>query len=371
VIKNSIVDTEEKRNLIIAKEEIKAVALECDARVGEMGRKVDLTDLQARLILRPGMQRVELNLDHLGRELIHRGDLQRMGSSRFNWVETHALLFDHYLVLAKTVTFREADGQTKSEKYDVSRLPIPMDLLVIESEDDDPVVRSTMKGIAAVNPATEKVKSGGLGRGSNSPGPGTLQHTATTTSFGSANTGGSGKTAVGTPGLENGKDDKILYPFKVKHLGKETYTLYATSANNRAEWCDKLIIAKTKHAAALFAQNAEPFRLRVMADAAFAYDSAMPSQKAITIKGTPLDRAVDEVEKLFLQQGRPVPICRARVNCATAFNQPFGKHMLAVGTDIGVYVSEFDNPRGWSKVCLHNTRLTAATDIYRPSKYRK
>jgi hypothetical protein len=352
VIKNSTVDNEEKRNLIIAKEEIKIVALECDARVGEMSRKVDLTDLQARLILRPGMQRVELNLDHLGRELIYRGDLQRMGGSRFNWVETHALLFDHYLVLAKTVALREADGMTKSDKYDVSRLPIPMDLLVLESEDDDPVVRATYRGIAAVNPAAEKVKAGGLGRATNSPGPGTLQHTSTSTSFGSANTGTSGKPTINNPAADNNKDDKILYPFKVKHLGKETYTLYATSANNRAEWCDKLIIAKTRHAAALFAQNAEPFRLRVMADSAFAYDSAMPSQKAITIKGTPLDRAVEEVEKLFLQQGRPVPICRARVNCATSFNQPYGKHMLAVGTDIGVYVSEFDNPRGWSKVCL-------------------
>jgi hypothetical protein len=350
VIKNSTVDNEEKRNLMIAKEEIKAVALECDARVGEMSRKVDLTDLQARLILRPGMQRVELNLDHLGRELIYRGDLQRMGGNRFNWVETHALLFDHYLVLAKAVSFREADGMTKSEKYDVSRLPIPMDLLVLESEDDDPVIRSNLKGIAPVNQAAERVKGGGLGRNTNSPGPGTLQHTTTSTSFGSANTGNSGKTAVGNAILDNNKDDKILYPFRVKHLGKETYTLYATSANNRAEWCDKLIIAKTRHAAALFAQNAEPFRLRVMADAAFAYDSAVPSQKAITIKGTPLDRSVEEVEKLFLQQGRPVPICRARVNCATAFNQPYGKHMLAVGTDIGVYVSEFDNPRGWSKV---------------------
>jgi hypothetical protein len=226
-----------------------------------------------------------------------------------------------------------------------------MDLLVLESEDDDPVVRSNLKGIAPVNQAAERVKGGGLGRNTNSPGPGTLQHTTTSTSFGSANTGNSGKTAVGNAILDNNKDDKILYPFRVKHLGKETYTLYATSANNRAEWCDKLIIAKTRHAAALFAQNAEPFRLRVMADAAFAYDSAVPSQKAITIKGTPLDRSVEEVEKLFLQQGRPVPICRARVNCATAFNQPYGKHMLAVGTDIGVYVSEFDNPRGWSKVC--------------------
>jgi hypothetical protein len=124
VLKKSL-DNEEKRNLQVAMEEIKVVTLECDSRVAEMSRKVDLSDLQAKLILRPGMQRVELNLDHLGRELIFRGDLQRMGTNRFNWLETHAMLFDHYLVLAKTVSSREADGVTKSDKYDVSRLVSP------------------------------------------------------------------------------------------------------------------------------------------------------------------------------------------------------------------------------------------------------
>lgn len=362
VLKRSTIDNEEKRNLQVAKDEIKAVTLECDARVAEMSRKVDLSDLQAKLILRPGMQRVELNLDHLGRELIFKGDLLRMGGNRFTWLETHALLFDHYLVLAKTVTYREADGVTKSEKYDVSRLPIPMDLLVLESEDDDPVIRSAVKGIAAVTTVSGKVAAADarLARGSsNSPGPGTLQHTNTSNSLSSTNTASSGKTMVNTTVLENGKDEKIMYPFRIKHLGKETYTLFAPTAQNRAEWCDKLIIAKTKHAAALFAQNAEPFRLRVMADAAFAYESAMPAQKSITIKGTPLDRSIEEVERLFANSGRPVPICRARVNCATAFHQPYGKQMVAVGTDIGVYISEYDNPRGWTKVRLHAQNVSA------------
>ncbi|KAF1957949.1 hypothetical protein CC80DRAFT_534442 [Byssothecium circinans] len=351
VLKKSTVDNEEKRNLLIAREEIKAVTLECDARVAEMSRKVDLSDLQAKLILRPGMQRVELNLDHLGRELIFKGDLLRMGGNRFTWLETHALLFDHYLVLAKTIKLTEQDGITKSEKYDVSRLPIPMDLLVLESEDDDAVVRSAVKGIAAVSTVTGRnVTEARGGRGAlNSPMPGMLQHTNTSNSLSSNNTGGSGKTMVSTTVLENNQNEKIMYPFRIKHLGKETYTLFAPSAQNRAEWCDKLIIAKTKHAAALFSQNAEPFRLRVMADSAFAYESAVPSQRSITIKGTPLDRSIDEVEKLFQNSGRPVPICRARVNCATAFNQPYGKQMVAVGTDIGVYIAEYENPRGWTK----------------------
>ena len=163
-----------------------------------------------------------------------------------------------------------------------------------------------------------------------------------------------------------------MYPFRIKHLGKETYTLFAPSAQNRAEWCDKLIIAKTNHAAALFTQNAEPFRLRVMADAAFAYESAMPSQKSIIIKGTPLDRSIDEVEKIFANSGRPVPICRSKVNCATAFHQPYGKLMVAIGTDIGVYISEYDNPRGWQKVStlLNILQFKVITNT-RPSQYHE
>lgn len=121
VLKKSLVDGDEKRNLIVAIEEIKAVTHECDSKVAEMSRKVDLRDLQSRLKLRPGMERVELNLDHLGRELIYKGDLQRSGANRFNWVETHALLFDHYLVLAKTVSGRDKEG-ARTEMYDVSRL---------------------------------------------------------------------------------------------------------------------------------------------------------------------------------------------------------------------------------------------------------
>ena len=122
VHKNMIQDSEEKSNLETAIDEIKAVTLDCDARVAEMSKKVELSDLSSKLRLRSGMQKVELNLEHLGRELIFKGDLQRTGANRFTWLETHALLFDHYLVLAKTVTQRDSAGGLKYEQYDVSRL---------------------------------------------------------------------------------------------------------------------------------------------------------------------------------------------------------------------------------------------------------
>ena len=114
-------DSEEKTNLKVAIEEIKKVTLECDAQVAHMSKNVDLSELSSKLVLRPGMEKVSLNLTHLGREIIFKGDLQRAGSNKLTWIEIHAILFDHYMVLAKKLSQRDAAG-LKQEKYDVSRL---------------------------------------------------------------------------------------------------------------------------------------------------------------------------------------------------------------------------------------------------------
>ena len=327
VHKNMTKDSEEKSNLAQAIEEIKVVALECDNKVGEMNKKADLMELAAKLQLRPEMKKeVELNLEHLGREIIFRGDLQRPGTRTRFLVDTHAILFDHYFVLAKSFTTRDPSRTIKYERYDVSKLPIPMDLLALESTDDDPVVRSAMRGVTNVAPG---------------------QAVAAPT-----NGAGAGGSATGAAMVLDNKDDNILYPFKIKHLGKTgTYTLYASSPQNRRDWCEKIIEAKTKHAAALFSQNAEPFRLRVLADTAFAYSDQTVGSKSVTIKGTPLYRAIKGVEKQYKDSGpRPLPICRSTVNCATVFQQPPGRMMCAIGTDFGVFMSDLSNPRGWYRV---------------------
>jgi hypothetical protein len=156
------------------------------------------------------------------------------------------------------------------------------------------------------------------------------------------------KTVTATNLEENAKS---MFPFRIKHLGKsEVYTLYAPTAQNRSDWCDKIIDAKERHARSLFAQNAEPFRLKVMADTAFAYDglASATNRTGIPIRGTPLDRAIRDMEKEY-GGARQAPVCRAIVNCATTFTC-YGKSMVAVGTDYGVYTAEANNPRGWTRV---------------------
>lgn len=341
VHKNMLKDSEEKTNLAQAIEEIKVVALECDNKVGEASRKVDLMELSSKLQLRPEMKReVELNLEHLGREIIFRGDLQRPGTRTRFLVDTHAILLDHYLVLAKSSTMRGSTKSLKYERYDVSKLPIPMDLLMLESTKDDPVVKSSVRGVSSVAPPQAAAHANG------------------------ASNGNSGNSLVPSTTLDNSKDDKILYPFRIKHLGKNgTYTLYASSVQNRQDWCEKIIEAKTKHAAALFAQNAEPFRLRVLADTAFAYSDHSAGSKSIIIKGTPVDRALKEVNRQYPRtEPRPVPVCRTTVHCATVFQQPAGRMKCAVGTDYGVYVSDYNDPRGWSRVCFPLIFILADAD---------
>jgi len=120
VHKNMKKESDEKDKLQTAIDEIKAVTLECDARVAEMQKKVDLADLSRKLVLRKGME-VELNLDHMGREMIYRGELQRTGGSRYNWLDCQALLFDHYMILAKSVFIHPKGTLAKVEIYDVSR----------------------------------------------------------------------------------------------------------------------------------------------------------------------------------------------------------------------------------------------------------
>lgn len=222
--------------------------------------------------------------------------------------------------------------------------PIPMPLLFLDSMNDDPI--SKQKGIAPLaRGAGGSTPDNRLGKiTSNGGDRPTLEHAATSSSIGSVSV------SRLTPTISNDSKDKILYPFKIKHLGHETYTLFATTPDKRADWVQKIIEAKTRHAKALFSQNAEPFRLRVLADSSFAYDSvsAIGKTAGVPVRGTPLDRAIRELEQVY-GPGRAAPVCRAQVNCATGFTA-YGKSIIAIGTDYGVYISDTTDPRGWTRV---------------------
>ncbi|KAG5999735.1 hypothetical protein E4U21_006379 [Claviceps maximensis] len=326
-------DSEEKTNLQKAIQEIQTVTHECDAKVAETNKRVQMAELHRMLVPR-GKFKLELHLDHMGRVLIMQGELQRMGSKGMRWVDSHVILFDHYLILSKA----SKDGKGL-KTYDVSREPIPMPLLFLESMNDEPVMKQ--KGLTAplgrTTAAPSNTQSSKLPTNGGRPG---LEHTQA----------GSPSTSMGITVLSESSEGKILYPFKVKHLGHELYTLYASSAQDRLKWCTSIIEAKARHAKALFAQNAEPFRLRVLADASFHYDANSVYARAAgaPLKETPLDRAIQDLESTLGPAQGISPVCRAQVNCAAGFSA-FGKSAIAIGTDYGVYISDPANARGWTR----------------------
>lgn len=347
VLSNMTQESEEKSNLTLAIEEIKAVTLECDTRVDENTKKVEMLELRSKLILRPGMNDVELNLDHLGRKLIFQGDLLRVGANRFTWLETHAILLDNYLVLAKTISKGDSIYGRKKEGYDVSKHPIPMQLLVLESTTDDPVIKSSVKGITAVA-KTGPINAISLGQSRSSW---DIAEKNITSDHTISNQSTTQLSSLPRSQSISEADARLMYPFRVKHLGKaEVYTLYAPSAQTRMEWCDKIFEAKIQFTASLHEQNAEPFKLRVMADCAFTLDTlpVLPQKNSVSVTGTPLDRAIREMENKYGAGPRPGPVCRTPVNCATSFNF-YGKTVVAVGSDNGVFVSIESDPRGWTR----------------------
>lgn len=217
-----------------------------------------------------------------------------------------------------------------------------MPLLFLESMNDDPIQRQKGVTTALGRAPTAPLAGNSLAKVTTNGGKPPLEHVNTGSSFGGSLT---------PSGSNNDADGKILYPFRLKHLGHEVYTLYANTARDRMEWCQRIIEARTNHAKALFSQNAEPFRLRVLADAAFHYDgsSIYARTTAVPVKGTPLDRAIEDLEGVLGSAQGIAPVCRAQVNCATGFSA-FGKSIIAIGTDYGVFISDPSNPRGWTRV---------------------
>lgn len=346
IMKNTIEQPDEKGNLAFAIDELKACVHEMNGRLGDAEKAANLIMLQKKLRLRkhPGDE-VDLALDQLGRTIVSEGDMMRQGGKGVSWVPCHAILFDHYLVLSKPG--RDVQGNMV---FDVSKPPIPMGLISLESTNDAPVTRSAVRGVTTVAGQAPSGKGADprLARTTSAQSGSTIQHTNTGLT---ASSGASGSIAAPSAMDAESKEEKIFYPFKIKHLGRsEVYSLYAHSPTSRSDWCEAIINTKTQYAEALHAQNAEPFKLRVLADTAFGAEPFNYGPRRITIRGTPLDRAVKEVEKRYHGQGRPASVCRTSVNCSTVFQQPPGRHMCAIGTDSGVYISEYGNPRGWVRV---------------------
>jgi hypothetical protein len=204
-----------------------------------------------------------------------------------------------------------------------------MQLLVLEGTHDDTLVRSSVPGFGAAATAV-----GRLTRTQTFP----VERT-------NLNDTSNGILSAAKPE----DNTRLLYPFRIKHLGKpESYTLYAPTAANQRDWCEKIIEAKERHVATLLAKNPEPFQLRVIAGQSFRYSIASATRKGsgVHIRGSSLDRAIRAMESQYTDVAAGY---RTSVHCAAEFSCN-GEFKLAIGADDGIYVSEGSSPRRWTRV---------------------
>ncbi|KIM99792.1 hypothetical protein OIDMADRAFT_181170 [Oidiodendron maius Zn] len=282
------------------------------------------------------MEQVEVNLDNLGREPIFKGDLYRTVAGRLVWLKSHAQLFDHYFVLAKTMV--QPDDTRNEEIHDVSKL-----VGFLLCMHDDPLVRSPVPGFGAAAAAVAR-----LTRAQSFP----VENT-------NLNSASDGILSAVKPE----EDTRLLYPFRIKHLGKpESYTLYAPTAANQRDWCEKIIEAKERHVATLLAKNAEPFQLRVITSQSFRYSIASSTRRGsgVHIRGSSLDRAIRAMERQCTDTAAGY---LTSVHCATEFLWN-GQSKLAIGADDGIYISEGLTPRKWTRtVQIKNVTQIAILEI--------
>ena len=120
VLHNSRQDNEEKQTLKTAIYELKQLIRECDDKIAESASVIELRDLQSKLRLGRGMNpQNTVYSDQADWDLVHRGNLLEKHDKGFSLIETHAFVFDRFMVLAKVTANNNTEMPFK--RYDMHR----------------------------------------------------------------------------------------------------------------------------------------------------------------------------------------------------------------------------------------------------------
>ena len=162
------------------------------------------------------------------------------------------------------------------------------------------------------------------------------------------------RTAARGSQLPTDSEGKLLYPFTVKHLGHDTYTLFAATPgvpaglvhqNHRGE------DAATRWPFSRRMPNRSGCGSSRTARSHMTPSLLSGSSSRSKLRERRWDCASGDLEAVYGPGRGPVPVSRVQVNCSTGFSA-YGKSIIAIGTDYGVFISDASDLRGWQRVCL-------------------
>ncbi|KAI0351270.1 CNH-domain-containing protein [Trametes cingulata] len=243
---------------------------------------------------------VDLGLTDPERQVLHAGPLFRqtelsplkrtVSGGGAGWKQLWVVLFDNYLVMTKQ------KGQGADSRYVVWKPPVRLEFLALESLSIRPVQRS--------NTLSRMM------RRSESPGPGRISPDPSL-SFSLS------------PFDPSSSSSDAYYPLSFHTHGKHagSYTLYAASAEDRAEWRRRLREALAARRAAQEAGSI--FRLETITrDTAESQEAPAHAEGLVT----------------------------GRVACTLPFGMSDGRHFIAIGSEDGVWVGMPHQPQSIQRV---------------------
>lgn len=313
---------------------------ECNKSLAQTEKVIELVDFKERLRFKGAECFADLKLKDTRRKILLKGDIVRRGDYRLDWIDGHMILLDNYLILSKVKKGPNGD------MYYVTKKPIPLDLLVLESLDEDPVTKNNKLGVGTFTShasPTETRRTSRLIGGSP-----TKQDA------------GSYVTAI----EDSSQEKELLYPFRVTHLGRQgtTYTLYAPSKHEQLKWREAILDAKRDYGLGLYTMNSEPFKLRVVSEYGFAYETGSGPKLSVFSPGTAIERALNEsLERVPAGTVVPRLLFRSRITCGACFVFADNREYTILGMDNGAYLCETTHTNSGAyawKRCLEINKIT-------------
>ncbi|KAK3839861.1 MAG: Dbl homology domain-containing protein [Linnemannia gamsii] len=264
-----------------------------DSCMPEGNRQLRLLNIQDKIIWKSGEVHQDLKLSEKGRKFHFEAVVKRRSNLDVQMIELRLFLFDHMIMMTKEK--RDKQGDKENMLYQVSKKPIPLELVQVWADDGKPL--PVMNGRGEPTPGRKlnnSTKSTGSGH----------RHSA----------------FIAPHDIRVGfQETKYVAPVTIEHRGRRggVYTIYMT-ANGREEFLEQMEIAQARRQEAV--SGSHLFKMQVITH----YNSAPPLPSSNLVHN-PMD-------------GR-------RTTCSTPYlNVLDGKRRVVIGTEEGVYVGMEDDP---------------------------
>ncbi|KAF9903889.1 RHO1 GDP-GTP exchange protein 2 [Linnemannia zychae] len=263
-----------------------------DSCMPEGNRQLRLLNIQDKIIWKSGEVHQDLKLSEKGRKFHFEAVVKRRSNLDVQMIEIRLFLFDHMIMMTKEK--RDKQGDKENMLYQVSKKPIPLELVQVLADDGKP--------LPAVNARGDPAPGRKLNNSTKSTGSG-HRHSA----------------FIAPHDIRVGfQETKYVAPVTIEHRGRKggIYTVYMT-AKDRDEFLEQMAIAQARRQAV---SGSHLFKMQVITH----YNAAPPLPSSNLVHN-------------------PMDGCRS--TCSTPYlNVLDGKRRVVIGTEEGVYVGMEDDP---------------------------